>query len=60
MGKAGAHIGALMPVVIYFIVYIFYLAWTYHYNKCISEEEENADYIKPEKYCVEVEGFEDR
>ena len=49
-----------MPVVIYFIVYIFYLAWTYHYNKCISEEEENADYIKPEKYCVEVEGFEDR
>ena len=41
------------------MMFIFYLCWKKHYSSCISEEEEDLEFIKPEKFCLEVEGFQD-
>jgi O-antigen ligase len=52
-----AYLQAGIPGLVFLAFFIFYLIWVGHYSKCISEEEENSEYVKPEKFCVEVEGF---
>ena len=52
------YLMTIIPCAIYFIFFIFFLIWTAHYNSCITQEDESAEFVKPEKFCVEVEGFE--
>ena len=56
-GMADIYVMTIVPAAIYAIFFIFYLCWKKHYNDCIDEEEEDKEFIKPEKFCVEVEGF---
>lgn len=49
----------IIPCFIYLVVFLFYLCWKKHYSSCIQEEENDLEFIKPEKFCIEVEGFEE-
>jgi hypothetical protein len=49
-----AYFQAAIPGVVFLAFFIFYLIWVAHYSKCISDEEESSEYVKPEKFCVEV------
>ena len=37
---------------------IFYFVWKGHYFGCINDQEEDDSDVKPEKFCLEVEGLE--
>ena len=59
MTDIDAYLLTIIPFVTYLTIWIFYLIWAYHYNSCISEEESDHSFVKPEKYCMEIEGFEE-
>ena len=48
------YIMTIVPCAIYLIMFIFYNWWKCHYAYAIKEEDESKEFIKPEKFCVEV------
>lgn len=40
-------------------MFIFYLVWKGHFFKCITDQEEDNTDVKPEKFCLEIEGLEE-
>lgn len=56
--KYDTYIMTIIPCLTYFIFFLFYLCWKKHYSDSIQEEDEDLEFVKPEKFCVEVEGFE--
>jgi RNA recognition motif-containing protein len=38
---------------------IFYFIWKKHFSGCITEQDEDKNDVKPEKFCLEIEGLEE-
>lgn len=41
------YLVTIIPAVIYFIIFIFYLAWKKHYFRTIADQETNTYDVKP-------------
>jgi hypothetical protein len=52
------YIMAIVPGITFFAMLVFYLLWKCHYNSQIDNEEDDNSVVKPEKFCVEIEGLE--
>lgn len=52
------YIMMIIPCATYGVFFLFYLWWKCHYASAIKEEDESREFTKPEKFCVEVEGFD--
>jgi hypothetical protein len=52
------YIMAIVPGVTFFALLVFYLLWKCHYNSEIDNEEDDNSVVKPEKFCIEIEGLE--
>lgn len=48
-----------MPAFNFLAMFFFYLCWKGHFFKCISDQEEDNSDVKPEKFCLEIEGLEE-
>ena len=51
---------SVVPAANYFAIFIFYIIWKAHFLKSQREDEENSDYIKPEKFVIEISGLNQR
>lgn len=52
------YIMAIIPGVSFFALLLFYFIWKAHYAGEIDAEEDDNSVVKPEKFCVEIEGID--
>lgn len=53
------YLVTIIPAVIYFITFIFYLVWKRHYFRTIADQETNSEDVKPQKFCLEIDGLDE-
>lgn len=53
------YIVTIVPAFNFLAMFFFYLCWKGHFFKCISDQEEDNSDVKPEKFCLEIEGLEE-
>lgn len=53
------YIMTLIPCANYLAIFLFYLIWKGHYFGELKEVEDDNSTVKPEKFCLEIEGLED-
>ena len=56
--KYDNYIMAIIPGVSLCLLLIFYLFWKAHYYGEIADDEKDNSVIKPEKFCIEVQGLD--
>lgn len=49
---------AIVPGVSFLALLLFYFIWKAHYAGEIDAEEDDNSVVKPEKFCIEVEGLD--
>jgi hypothetical protein len=49
---------AIVPGVVYLAILLFFFIWKCHYHSVIENDDEDNSVIKPEKFCLEIEGLE--
>jgi hypothetical protein len=54
-----AYIVTIVPAVNYLAMFLFYLIWKAHFYSTISHQEGDNSNVKPEKFCLEIEGLEE-
>jgi hypothetical protein len=52
------YIVTVVPFASFLAMFVFYLIWKGHYAKISSQAEQDKDDIKPEKFCIEIDGLE--
>lgn len=53
------YIVTIAPAFNFLAMFFFYICWKGHFFKCISDQEEDNSDVKPEKFCLEIEGLEE-
>ena len=53
------YLVTIIPAVNFLIMFLFYLCWKTHFFQCINHQEEDNSDVKPEKFCLEIEGLEE-
>lgn len=52
------YIMAIVPGVSFLALLLFYFIWKAHYTGEIDAEEDDNSVVKPEKFCIEIEGLD--
>ena len=47
----------IIPAVNYLVLMIFYWVWRCHFTYAIANQEYDNKDVKPEKFCLEIEGL---
>lgn len=53
------YLVTIIPAVIYLLTFIFYLVWKRHYFRTIADQETNSEDVKPQKFCLEIDGLDE-
>jgi len=59
MSAYDGYIVTILPAVSYLALLLFYFIWKAHYFGTINEMEEDNTDVRPEKFCLEIEGSEE-